>query len=552
MKHGAVRQTFLALAGLGAAGLCAGALVAGCGGGGGGGGGGVATAPIASANDAALFLQQATFGPSPSDIEHLQAVGYEYWLEEQFAQPRTEHLVLVDGFRAGTAPDPATRMNAWWLAAMRGSDQLRQRMGYALSQILVVSDLELSGNDNVRAMAAYQDTLCQNAFANYKDLLKNVSLSPVMDQYLNSVRNEKADPARNIRPDENYARELMQLFSIGLVQLNPDGSVRLDGSGNPIPTYNQEVIEGFAAVFTGFTYPGTTNWRNPPKNLFDPMIAFEDFHDTNVKTILDGQTLPAGRTAAEDLDAAIEAIFRHPNVPPFISKQLIQRFTTSNPTPAYVARVSAVFNNDGNGIRGNLRAVLRAILLDDEARRGRSVVGPNFGKIKEPLIKQTSLWRAFGAFAADGLYQYNNPENEFAQAALRSPTVFNFYRPDYTTPGELATGGLVAPELQIVTDTTITNTTNRWFFSVYDRYSGRPNIPLDGVILVIDAERQITDIVALVDRLNTLLMAGSMSAAMRQVLTDHLATVPLGVDNTDRILEAIYLIVSSPEYQVAR
>jgi hypothetical protein len=295
MKRSTVRQTFLALAGLGAAGLFPGAMVAGCGGGG-GGGGGVATAPIASANDAALFLQQATFGPTPAEIEHLQAVGYEYWLEEQFAQPRTEHLTLVDGFRAGTAPDPATRMNAWWIAAMRGSDQLRQRMAYALSQILVVSDLELSGNDNVRAMAAYQDTLCQNAFANYKDLLKNVSLSPVMGQYLSSVRNEKADPARNIRPDENYARELMQLFSIGLVQLNPDGTVRLDGSNNPIPTYDQAVIEGFAAVFTGFTYPGTTNWRNPPKNLFDPMIAFEDFHDTNAKTVLDGQTLPrAGR-----------------------------------------------------------------------------------------------------------------------------------------------------------------------------------------------------------------------------------------------------------------
>jgi uncharacterized protein (DUF1800 family) len=546
-----------ALAGLSALSV----LGAGCdgGGGGSGGGGGVtaAIAPLASSTDAARFLTQATFGPTPEEIEFVQRHGYEYWLEYQTLLPATSHLELLDGYGQGQYPDPALRTDTWWLASVRGQDQLRQRVAFALSQIFVVSELELAGGENARGLANYYDLLAQHAFGNYHDLLEAVTLSPIMGIYLSHVRNEKAQPALNIRPDENYAREAMQLFSIGLVQLNEDGTAALDSSSNPIPTYDQEVIEGFAAVFTGWTYAGTTDWGRPSRDVLQPMISFPDYHDLGAKRLLNNVVLPPNGTAESDLEGALSSIFAHPNVGPFIGKQLIQRLVTSNPSPAYVARVARVFANDGRGVRGNLRAVVRAILLDREARDGHEVSPTTFGKVREPLLRHTALWRAFRAGAANGVFDYSAPERDLAQAPLRSPSVFNFYRPDHAPPGEVSQAGLVGPELQILTESSITATTNRWFQATFDRYSGRPNVPGDGIVIDIEEEKALVragQLQALLDRLNLLLLSGRMSSITRTIVGNHIASIPVGPadDGAQPVVEAIYLIVSSPEFALQR
>lgn len=546
-----------ALAGLSALSV----LGAGCGGGGGGGSGGIvvtaAISPLTTTTDAARFLTQATFGPTPEDLDFVQQHGYEYWLEYQTLVPQTSHLAFLDGYRQGEFPDPALRTDAWWWVSVRGQDQLRQRVAFALSQLFVVSELELAGGENARALATYYDLLAQHAFGNYADLLEAVTLSPIMGVYLSHVRNEKAQPALNIRPDENYAREVMQLFSIGLVQLNEDGTAVVDSSSNPIPTYDQEVIEGFAAVFTGWTYAGTTDWRRPSKDMFRPMISFPEFHDVGAKRLLRNEVLPPNGTAESDLEGALASIFSHPNVGPFVGKQLIQRLVTSNPSPAYVARVARVFADDGDGVRGNLGAVVRAILLDREARQGHVDLPTTFGKIREPLLRQTALWRAFRAGAANGVFDYSSPERDLAQAPLRSPSVFNFYRPDHAPPGEVSQAGLVGPELQILTESAITATTNRWFQATFDRYSGRPNVPADGVIIDIETEKALVragESNQLLERLNLLLLSGRMSSTTRATLSNHLGRLPLapGSDGSQQVVELIYLIVSSPEFALQR
>ena len=294
---------------------------------------------------------------------------------------------------------------------MEEPDQLRQRLAFAWSQIFVVSDIDYVLANSKYGMANFYDTLARFADGNFRTLLEQVTLHPVMGIYLSMVRNEKANPALNIRPDENYAREILQLFTIGLHELNADGSVRRDGAGRPIATFDQATIEEFAKVFTGWNYDGVRSWTDTnvgTESRVLPMVPNEDFHDTSTKQLLGGQTLPAGQGAYADLTGALDNIFAHPNVGPFVSRLLIQRLVTSNPSSGYVGRVAAVFNDNGAGTRGDLRATVRALLLDDEARNGSQNLPETFGKIKEPSMRLTNLWRALDAQPgpeASGIYR---------------------------------------------------------------------------------------------------------------------------------------------------
>lgn len=560
-------------------------------------------------SEAARFLAQATFGATVEDIAHLRAVGYEAWLDEQFALPATKQVPYLDWVRSLDAQayiDDNVRLEAWNMAAAgtpdpsrpgypsnaRG-DQLRQRVAFALSEIFVVSEKNGTLAYQPWALASYYDLLAENAFGNYRDLLEGVTLHPAMGVYLSMIGNRKADAALNIRPDENYAREVMQLFSVGLVQLEPDGTPTRVG-GATVPTYGQATVRGFAAVFTGWiwnntgcgadTYPccseETYTWCGPWANADDrpiwqlPMQPVEAFHDaTSDKQLLDypGAALPGGvlvhgRDAQAELQAALDNLFHHPNVGPFLATRLIQRLVTSNPSPDYVRRTAAVFADDGNGVRGNLRALVRAVLLDPEARYGHWQRPTTFGKLREPLLKNLHLWRAFHGRSQSGRIQNLSAwpwiEDWYGQAPLRSPSVFNFFQPAYRPPGEIAAQGLVAPEFQILNDTTIVATPNQLFihlfcYNVLNHQCYTESLA-DTLLMDIraDAELAAADPSALIDAYDRLLMAGQMSPFMRAVLLTRLqamTTAELGANlGRERVQHALYLIVNSPEYSIQK
>ncbi|MGA9422657.1 MAG: DUF1800 family protein [Rhodanobacteraceae bacterium] len=563
-----------------------------------------ATAGPMNDADASRFLAQATFGPTGEDIAHLRLVGYDGWLNEQFAAPVSTEASYIDWVEAGGqdyisddarleicninsagTPDPS-----------RGGalpvDQLRQRVAFALSEIFVVSNSNGTLAYQPWALASFYDLLVTDAFANYRSLLEDVTKHPAMGIYLSMIQNRKADPEHNIHPDENYAREVNQLFSIGLVQLNPDGTPQLAG-GQPIPTYDQATVRGFAAVFTGWdwnnvdceetgsccnadTYfycgPGSSDdlaWRYP-------MQPIEEYHDnTSDKQLLDypGVALPDGLLghggdAQDELSAALDNIFNHPNVGPFIATRLIQRLVTSNPTPAYVQRVAQTFNDDGSAqhVRGNLRAVVRAILLDPEARYGQWQHPDTFGKLREPMLKTVQMWRALAGRSANGrignLSTYPSIENLYGEAPLRSPTVFNFFKPDYAQPGEVMDSGLLSPEFQILSDTIVVATPNNLFYQIFCYYVGSDRCydsDDDDTLQMdygADAALAADDPAALVDEYSTLLMAGQMSPFMRDVLITRLnalSTDDYGAEvGRVRVQHALYLIMNSPEYSIQK
>lgn len=549
--------------------------------------------------DASRFLSQATFGPTLTEIARVRGMGFSPWLNEQFSRPASLQLPHLDQLMS---IDPSVvwqdkRNDIWFRNVLYRDDQLRQRMAFALSQIFVVSDQNGSVEGNPNALAHYHDMLSQNAFGNYRTLLENVSLHPVMGHYLSMFKNRKPDEAANIRPDENYAREIMQLFSIGLVRLNLDGSV-MDGDlgtpgVQPIPTYTQDTIRGFAHVFTGWSWstcnppvaaetagnfnwwdwvycapgPGNTDWRLQP-GWRQPMKPWGEgtqfgsiYHaSSGTKQLLNypgvalaGGVLPAGGQARANMTAALDNVFNHPNVGPFFGRLLIQRFTTSNPSPAYVSRVASVFNNNGSGVRGDLRAVLRAVLMDPEARN-LAQAPANAGKLREPLLRVTQLWRGLNASSSNGAVS-EWPDQYGAQAVLSSPTVFNFFLPNYQLPGELASLGLYAPEFQITNDTYITRMTNEIGGKIFWAYQGSNTGTWNPVKVDLNRDMQIAhDAAALVDRYNLLFMGGSMSAAMRTLLVNHLNGMSSG--NNDqrraRVQDALWLILTSPEYVVEK
>jgi uncharacterized protein (DUF1800 family) len=633
-----------------------------------------------SAAEAARFLTQATFGPTDADIAHLRSVGYTAWLNEQFAATPTYEITDRAGkvnsaylnWVANVLHEDVgqnNRQEAWFQGALGGkdpqfpgnsaynhTDQLRQRVAFALSEIFVVSDQNPTLAGYARGMAGYYDLLIKNAFGNYRQLLQDVTLSPVMGEYLNTVGNRRADLSQNVHPDENYGREINQLFGVGLVMLNLDGTVQTDGAGRPIPTYDQATITNFAHVFTGW------NWADCDKNydyqdnvppvwngtfsdhftdcfspyqeddaFLKPMIAFDvvnypdtgdpSYHDNGTDAVndtahkqllhYDGAAMSAGEsspgmlgpggTAASDLAFALDNIFNHPNVAPFIARQLIMRLATSNPTPAYVARVAKSFNDNRND-PNQLWDVVQTILLDPEARYGQFHNPESFGKLREPLLTLTHFWRAMGAqhkcglnIAASGdssASMYANQPYRYAgystawstdysvswgvgvdQAALDAPTVFNFFKPSFAPPGEMSARGLVGPEFQIATDSIVAATNNT--FASYALYG---NFDINAAC---DANDDFGDVMVnyaqdkalagsasggsadpsdrLVDAYNIRFMSGQMSPFMRNQLVSYLNTIdsdwadPQGSDwRLQRVYRALYLVLTSPEYMIQK
>jgi uncharacterized protein (DUF1800 family) len=511
-----------------------------------------------TARDAARFLTQATYGPaSLSEISALQAQSFDGWLNQQFALPVTSHLAYLDAAQAAGEDISSNQvMESTWKQAVQGNDQLRQRVALALSEILVVSDANSDVGNAPYGLASYMDLLERDAFGNYRQLLEDVTLSPTMGVYLNMLGNDKEDPSIGQNPNENYAREILQLFSVGLNQVFPDGTLQLNGNGLPIPTYNQQSVKGFARVFTGWSFGGADTadpdlFYDPPENWRIPMAVWPDHHSDGAKQLLNGVSTPAAATPQQDLKAALDNIFNHPNVGPFLARLLIQRLVTSNPSPGYVYRVASAFNDNGQGVRGDMKAVVRAILLDYEARAEAVTGNQGFGHLREPIVRMGNLMRAFNASAPSGklhIWYLEDPTWALGQNPLRSPTVFNFFKPDYSLPGSVAEAGLVSPEFQILTETTAIGNANMWNWMIYYGYDNADEvITLDFSPWLSTAANP----TQLVDSLNLLLMSNSMSTNMRTILINTLSDPSLA-DPGDRVRAAVRLIVTSPESMVQR
>lgn len=512
--------------------------------------------PIPTAAEAARFLNQSTFGPTNALLTQVQVRdGFNVFLTQQFTVPPTPTVPRVDAAVAAlptdSGPSNPQFQEAWWYTIVTAPDQLRQRVAFALSEIFVISAQNSGMYEHPEAMATYWDMLARDAFGNFRQLLEDVTLNPGMGDYLDMVHNDKPNPRRNTEPNENYAREVMQLFTIGVWKLNLDGTQQLDTNRQPIPSYDQDVVEGYAHVFTGWYWAqsGTPTWNYVPANYRAPMMAFPDHHDVGQKLLLNGVTLPANQTQDVDLRQALDLLFNHPNVGPFIARQLIQRLVTSNPSPAYISRVAAKFNDNGAHVRGDLSAVVRAILLDSEARSSSLTTQDNYGHEREPIIRLANLYRAFNASAASGKFIVGNQTSTFGQAALYAPSVFNFFAPNYSQSGAIEQAGLVSPEFQITTDTTVITTANRMRSTVYAQPSStNPDV------LVLDLSSVAalaSNPTALVDSLNNLLMGGEMSAEMRTIVIN--AVTQISAANTlERAQTAVHLLVTSPEFVIEK
>lgn len=514
-----------------------------------------------SKNQSARFLNTATFGATISDIEKVSNNGFKSWLDEQMALPASSHVEYLQTLEPTLNLDDEEklsrreRLEAWFTHAITAPDQLRQRTAFALSEIFVVSEHSTFGDDTY-GLANYYDLLINNAFGNYRVLLEQVTLSPIMGMYLSVLGNQKPNDEENIRPDENYAREVMQLFSIGLVELNSDGSEKLR-DGQPIPTYNQDTIKAFAHIYTGWNFNGTTEdtWWQFYKNYntMEPMTPVEAFHDTSSKQLLNNTLVPANQTAEEDLEIALDNLFNHTNVAPFIGKQLIKKLVTSNPSSAYVGRISAVFEDNGKGERGDLAAVIKAILLDKEALEGTSS-NANFGKIREPLLRAVHLWRTFEASSPNNRFQFDWPDYAFAQSPLGAHHVFNFFSPDYAPPGIVSENNLIAPELEIVTENFLTRTSNFFAYSTLWGHTefAEENAKNERILIDITSLKPLADDTdELLEHLNMLLFGGTMSNEMRTILkTVYEKNSEQEVN--DRLSNLLFLIMISPQYTVQR
>jgi len=481
---------------------------------------------------AARLLEQSTFGPTPASIQHVQTVGMQAFLNEQYAATASTYPA------PGANDDITVVKQRFFTNALTGQDQLRQRVAWSLAQTFVVSNQKIG---DPSAFTSWMNMLQKDAFGNFSTLLNDVTLSPTMGHYLDMVRNDKPDPNSGAQPNENYAREILQLFSVGLAQLNPDGTPQVDGNGIPLPTYTQDTIIGFAHVFTGWAYPtkaGQTASFYNGEYYGGPMIPFDNHHDTGQKLLLNGVVLGSGGTTQSDLTAALQNIFTHPNVGPFISKQLIQHLVTSNPSPAYVSRVTAVFNDNGSGVRGDMKAVVNAILMDSEARRGDdpTQVQASDGHLKEPVLFMMNLLRATNA-TSDGA-NLQNYASDMKEEPFESPTVFNFYPPDNSIPGTT----LLGPEFRIFNSTTAISRINFVNDLVYGSVSSTTKTDISAYVALASNPPE------LVDSLSNVLTHGPLSDGARNTI---ITTVTNLTDNTKRARTALYLIGSSSQFQVA-
>ena len=541
--------------------------------------------------EATRFLTQATFGPTQAEVEHVMAVGYQAWLNEQFdlPMPSLSHTAAWDASNlaimavdAGQRASSGEVTSSFWRQAVTSPDQLRQRVAFALSEIFVVSTIDsCGGNGYSRGAAGYLDMLDRQAFGSYRELLRSVTLHPVMGCYLTYFQNQKEDLATGRIPDENFAREVMQLFSIGLYQLNADGSLKLDASQQAVEVYTASDVSGLAKVFTGWSLncaEGLTAscfFSNPswPEQFVSNMQGFASYHSTSEKRFL-GTTVPASSPSSPeaDLNRALDTLSAHPNVGPFIGQQLIQRLVTSNPSPAYVGRVAAAFKASG----GRLGAMVSAILLDPEARDMSAVSSASFGKVREPILRFSALLRAFDARSASGQFLItttSDPGDSLGQSALSAPSVFNFFRPGYLKPGSTsAVAGLVTPELQIATETSAAGYVNfmtRFLWSGtgrngMDNRAAKADVQLDYNLNPGSPWLAMTDKPAeLVEELNQRLMYGTMPSALKteivQAITaldfksQLMATTQEIIDTRQhRLWSALLLTVASPEFQVQK
>jgi uncharacterized protein (DUF1800 family) len=496
--------------------------------------------PQMSASAAARFLDQATWGPTPASIAELQQMGINDWLTAQFALntsniPDQPILTSTGTDNYNLHPVQA----AFFQNAVTGQDQLRQRVAFALSQIWVVS---ASGLPYAYAYPPYWRIFRDNAFGNYRDLIHAVTLSPAMGRYLNMANNNKGNPAKNTSANENYAREMMQLFTLGLTELNSDGTPVLDQNKNPIPTYDQAVVTNMAKVVTGWTYPtapGATAKNNNPEYFFGQMFAVEAEHDTSAKSIFNNITIPAGQTAQQDLDSLLDALMAQPSMAPFVSEQLIQHLVTSNPSPQYIARVSSVFQNDGNGVTGNLQAVITAILTDPEARAGDEATAAsaisNFGHMREPILFLPNLLRGLnGALTANSAIY--NDTSELGENLFDAASVFSYFSPQYRIAG-----GLLAPEFQIYTTQTAADRADIISAILYGTIDKGTTVNLTPFV-----QQAITG-TSLLNYINAIFLHGSMSPALEQAATDAInaASTP-----TAKTQAALYVVLTSGEYQI--
>ena len=524
--------------------------------GGGGGGGGGATPPTTA--EASRFLAQASMGANRAQIARVQAIGYSAWIDEQFAlAPSTTRW---DALVAGGFSDPSYKNSeggfdaSAWRKVLASPDTLRQRVTLALSELFVTSIDSLTGGGwKAFAAANYLDLLEANAFGNHRTLLQQISGNTAMGMYLTFRGSMKGNPVSGALPDENYARELMQLFTIGLVQLNLDGTAQLSG-GASVPTYGLADITGLARVFTGWDFDlagqsgavGTAT----PDFMRRPMINYAARYETGAKTFL-GTTIPAGTDPTAGLTMALDAIFAHANVAPFTSRQLIQRLVTSNPSPAYVARVATVFNNDGSGVKGNLKAVIKAILLDVEARDASVAAGVSAGKLREPMLRFIAWARAWSVASPSNAWAVGNTTDaatRLGQSPLRSGSVFNFFRPGYVPPNSaIATAGLVAPEFQITNESSVVGAVN---FMQRAISGGQGDLAADYSSLLALAD----DAVALIAEINLVLGANQLGVSTTATIANAVATMPSGSDPSrlKRIYAALTLAVAAPDFVVLK
>lgn len=564
---------------------------------------------------ASRFLSQATFGSTYTQIQNVASQGIERWLDTQLAMPnsfRLEtyvqnlHQSMVDSLNQLNGVNTYTLNNvgvsnwhfdaAWFQGCMTSQDQLRWRVAFALSEIFVTSRIS-AFDGNPYALASYYDVLSDNAFGNYRTLIDKITYHPSMGVYLTFLNNKATDTVKQTYPDENYAREIMQLFSIGLYQLNLDGTEKKDSNNKSIPTYNNDDIANLAKVFTGLSWGDSEYLGSNSKNYWsytkrmkfygldssdakknpwktNPRII--DGHERGTKTFLGSTVDPtASRTAMQgeaDIQDALNIIFNHPNVGPFIARRLIQRLVTSNPSPAFIQRIASVFNNNGSGVRGDLKTVVRAILLDQDARNCCGDGTESAGALREPFIRYMNLVKGLNLQATGGLFRnvlvsvYDRTE----QRPLSSNSVFNFFSPDYVPNGPMKDAGKFGPEFQLLSSQTITgyfNALHDWLINddpieYYGLFSGETYKPeqepkfdttLDYTIARNDRIPQ------LLDKYNLILAAGSLSSETLNIISTTVKNMPYSEDTNGipnateayrRVRMAIYLIMTSPDYLI--
>ena len=549
---------------------------------------------VKSLADASRFLKQAAFGGNRQELERL--TNYQDYLEQQFNLPITYLYPKTDpaltdrlNWSGKKIVDKVTGelhkswtvkdlTNTWWHTIVNSEDQLRQRIAHVLSQIFVVGTVQQTARqDYVRL--AYYDLLVKNAFGNYRELLNDVTMSPIMASYLTMINNKKGDPNIGSHPDENFAREVMQLFTIGLEKLNLDGSPLLDQYSQAIPTYIQADIEGLAKVFTGLTYSKEERFQNPDnirkplvfarrygtrkEHLIGvhtvPIICMERHHDKSEKHIVNDTILSEGQTCQEDIDSALDTLFNHDTLPPFFAKQMIQKLVTSNPSKSYIARVANQFVNNGYGVRGDMKAVIRAILLDEEARASAGTY-LNFGKFKEPIIRASTFAKIFHV-TANVEYPTKNPFPNGGQLFFRPPSVFNYFRPDYTIGSDLINENLVVPELEISDASNVTSINNGYHWMIFNanfaknasatakRLQNRYYINLSH-----ELELAMHSTNELIEHLNLVLLNGTMSKEYKLSINSYIESLPIKPTYSKsrstkmyrkRVTHAIYIIMSS-------